>query len=229
MTSVIAHRGASATHRENTLAAFAAAREQGADWVELDARRTADGVVVVHHDAALPDGRVIVELLAQDLPPEVPQLHEALDACAGMGVNIEIKNLPDDPDHDPTNRIVQDVVALLDQRGGAQEILVTCFDLRVIDALHALDPTIATGWLVFDVRDAAATVARCAAHGHGALHPFVAFVDAPLVDAAHDAGLEINTWTIDDPERMAELIAMGVDGLITNDPALARAVVDEAR
>ncbi len=226
MTSVIAHRGASSTHPENTLAAFAAAREQGADWVELDARRTADGAVVVHHDPVLSDGRIIVELPAAELPADVPSLADALDACAGMGVNIEIKNLPDDPDHDPTNRIVDDVLSLLAERGEREAALITCFDLAVIDHVRAVAPEVATGWLVLDARDVAATVQRCVRHGHGALNPFVAFVDGELIDAAHAAGLVVNTWTIDDPMRIAELVALGIDGVITNDPAAARRVVD---
>ena len=92
MTLVVAHRGASAAAAENTLPAFRLARELGADWVELDARRTADGVVVVHHDAHLPDGRILAELTADELPESVPNLAEALEECDGMGVNVEIKN-----------------------------------------------------------------------------------------------------------------------------------------
>ena len=60
MTQVIGHRGASRAERENTLEAFHAAVAQGADGVELDVRRTADGALAVHHDAHLPDGRAIV-------------------------------------------------------------------------------------------------------------------------------------------------------------------------
>ena len=66
--TVIAHRGAREAARENTLPAFRLAREFGAEWVELDARRTADGVVVVHHDAQLADGRVLAELTVDELP-----------------------------------------------------------------------------------------------------------------------------------------------------------------
>src|SRR3954465_13219995 len=98
MVKVIAHRGASAAAPENTVEAFRLARELGADMVELDARRTADGQVIVHHDAHLADGRAIVELSRSELPTHVCDLADALDACEGMQVNIEIKNWPDDPD-----------------------------------------------------------------------------------------------------------------------------------
>ncbi len=59
VTMVLAHRGASATHTENTLDAFRAARDQGAHGIELDVRRTADGILVIHHDALVEDGRAI--------------------------------------------------------------------------------------------------------------------------------------------------------------------------
>ena len=69
MTDVIAHRGASRLAPENTIEAFELAVAVGADGIELDVRRTADGVLVVHHDARLPDGRAIVELPWHELPP----------------------------------------------------------------------------------------------------------------------------------------------------------------
>ena len=76
MTSVFAHRGASATQTENTVAAFAAAVAMGADGVELDVRRTADGALAVHHDAHLPDGRLLCEVATSALPSHVPSLAE---------------------------------------------------------------------------------------------------------------------------------------------------------
>src|SRR3954451_1790565 len=99
-TAIIAHRGASAAFAENTVEAFRGAAALGANWVELDVRRTADGALAVHHDAHLPDGRAIVDMLAADLPEPVPSLSEALDACAPLGVNVEIKNSPQDVDFD---------------------------------------------------------------------------------------------------------------------------------
>ncbi|HLU41847.1 MAG TPA: glycerophosphodiester phosphodiesterase, partial [Microthrixaceae bacterium] len=71
---VIAHRGASADHRENTIEAFHGAREQGADWVELDVRRSADGALVVHHDPVYADGRTVARVAADDRPDHVPLL-----------------------------------------------------------------------------------------------------------------------------------------------------------
>src|SRR5437762_9663704 len=108
---IIAHRGASASFPQNTLEAFRGARELGATWVELDVRRTADGLLAVHHDARLADGQAIVDLRAAELPSHVPSLAEALDACAPLGVNVEIKNSPNDVDFDAAAAVVEPVVA----------------------------------------------------------------------------------------------------------------------
>src|SRR5688572_20980568 len=93
---VIAHRGASAVRRENTVEAFVEARRLGADMVELDVRRTVDGALVIHHDALIPELGAIHELRQNALPPWVPTLEQAMEACDGMTVNIEVKNWPVD-------------------------------------------------------------------------------------------------------------------------------------
>ena len=109
---VIAHRGASRAERENTLEAFRRAGLMGADAVELDVRRTADGAMAIHHDASLSDGRLICELQAADLPAHIPLLSAALDACEGMWVNIEIKNHPADADFDASDSLAAKVASL---------------------------------------------------------------------------------------------------------------------
>lgn len=224
MTLVIAHRGASAAFPENTLAAFKGARALGADWVELDVRRSADGHLVVHHDASLPGGALVMDTERDDLDPAVPSLAEALDACDGMGVNIEIKNHPVDPDFDPTMLVARGVVAEVQRRAAHDQVLVSCFDLGTVDAVRELDPSIPTAYLVLDP-EAGAAVDVAVEHGHRALHPWVPMVDEALIARAHDAGLLVNTWTIDDPERIVELAAWGIDGVVTNTPDVARAAL----
>lgn len=225
MPTVIAHRGASVVERENTLAAFRAAVGLGADAVELDVRRAADGALVVHHDPRLADGRAIVGLRADELPSHVPSLADALLACGGLRVNVEIKNLPHEPDFDPRETVADTVVALVHDLGVAPQIIVSSFHLPTIDrVLSTSGGSLATAFL--SPTATAADIDRAVRHRHGAYHPWHFALTASVVEAAHEAGLELNPWTVDDPARMGELISWGVDGLITNVPDIARRVVD---
>ena len=225
---IIAHRGAPVlvSCPENTVAAFRRARSVAADWVELDVRRTADAKTAIHHDPHLADGRLIAALGRAELPTEVPDLDEALAACVGMGVNVEIKNFVNEPDFDETQWLSQAVVEATRRADPPVSVLVSSFNMDAIDRVHALAPTLPTALLTFVLDDPLATVARCAASGHRALHPYDATVDRALVDAAHERGLAVNVWTVDAPDRIAALAAMGVDGICTNVPDIARGVLD---
>jgi glycerophosphoryl diester phosphodiesterase len=222
---VYGHRGASADARENTLEAFVLAGAQGADGVELDVRRSAEGDLVIHHDATLPDGRTVCATATASLPSSVPSLAEALDECAGLVVNVEIKNSPFEPDHDPDRTVADDVVALLRERGGRDRVLVSSFDLATIDRVLALDAGVPTAFLTFVDPVGAEAVVLAAERGHAAIHPHEGTVDAAFVALAHGAGLAVNVWTVDDPDRIRALAAAGVDGIVTNVPEKARAAL----
>ena len=219
MTLIIAHRGASAAERENTIAAFRTAAAMGADGVELDVRRSADDRLVVHHDARLADGRAVRATPAAELPGHVAGLDDALDACAGMFVNVEIKNDPADPDFDETEWLAHRVCAALARRGGGRRWLISSFRFETIAVCRTVLPAVRTAWLV-ETRDGD-VVARTASAGHAALHPWDPVVDEALLRDAHAAGLAVNTWTCDDPVRMRQLIGWGIDGICTNVPDVA--------
>lgn len=220
--AVMAHRGASRAERENTVAAFHMARRMGADAVELDVRRTADGVLVVHHNPHLGDGRLLAGLRHADVPVEVPTLGAALDACAGMWVNVEIKNDPTEPDFDPTETIADETVAHLLARGEDDRWLISCFRIDTVDRCRQLAPQVRTAWLCGEVPTD--VVDLLTSRGHEALHPWVHLLTREVVDACHAAGIAVNTWTCDDPARMAELIEWGIDGICTNVPDVALSV-----
>lgn len=228
MALIIAHRGASATERENTIAAFRAARRLGADMVELDVRRTADGALAVHHDAHLDDGTPLAAVAAADLPSYVPLLDAALDACSGMGVNVEIKNSPLDPDFDPDRRLAAAVVDLLASRDDHGRVIVSSFDLVTIQRVRSLDPRVPTAWLTMGL-DAPMAVSACTAGGHRYWHPFEADLGPEAIATAHAAQIGVNAWTVDDPARMTELASWGIDGICTNVPDVAVAVLRAPR
>lgn len=225
---IIAHRGASAAHPENTVGAFRAAGPLGADAIELDARRTADGRCIVHHDVALGDGREIVAVEAAELPGHVPSLTAALDACGDLVVNVEIKNMPGEADFDADELVASLVVAEVARRGVRERTVVSSFHRPTIDRVRALDPHLATGYL-YAHAEVETVIAEAVEHGHRALHPWFGFVDEALVSAAHDAGLAVNTWTVDEPEVMLRLAGHGVDGIVTNVPDVALATLGPHR
>lgn len=218
---VIAHRGASRAEPENTLAAFRRACELGADMVELDVRVLADGRLAVHHDAHLPDGRPLTACTAADLPSHVPLLAAALEACAGMDVNVEIKNDQREPGYDAEARVAEEVDRVVRAAGAEDRVLVSSFDLGTLDRSAGLG--LPTAWLVSTVGPA--VLDRLVAHGHRVLHPNDRAVDEALMTACHDRGITVNVWTVDDPDRMRALAALGVHGICTNVPDVAVAVL----
>lgn len=225
MTHVIAHRGASRLARENTIEAFQLAVSVGADGVELDVRRTADGVLVVHHDAVVNDGRVIAQTPWQELPAHIPTLGDALDACDGLWVNIEIKNDEREPDFDPDDRAAAEVLATLAERTPGRWLL-SAFRLRTIDRCRLVDPTVPTAWLTLELDERIVETAH--EHGYTAVHPWSPMVTADAVKRCHQAGLLVNTWTCNDPGHARALAAAGVDGIITDVPDVMVAALRSA-
>ena len=228
---VLAHRGASAVEVENTLLAFRRAKAFGAHAVELDVRLCKSGEMIVHHNPVLSDGRQINLLNKDELPSHVCTLAEALDACDGMWVNIEIKNDEAEPDFDPVEMLAGKMVAMLRGRGAPNQWLISSFRRETIDAVHVLWPELPTAWLTTTVEDAQAesVAADLRASGHSALHPNVKTLTQHVINTMHLHDLSVNTWTIDDPVRMAELLEWGIDGLCTNKPDVALEVIARNR
>ncbi len=222
---ILAHRGASQAARENTVAAFRAARRLGADGVELDVRGSADGALVVHHDVEIPGVGAVMSLRVADLPPHVPLLDAAIDACGDMVVNIEVKELPGEPGYDTGYPVARQVAHLVAERGLTGRVIVSSFDLLALDAALGTEPALVTAWLTpswFNQTDALATLVG---RGHRALHPHHEAVTADLVRSAHQAAITVTAWTVDDPDRIRRLARDGVDGIISNVPDIARAAL----
>ena len=217
VTSVIGHRGAPRLARENTVESFRAAVAVGVAAIELDARRTRDGFLVVHHDPQV-EGRSIVDLAAAELPPWLPGLTAALDACAGAVVNIEIKNDPAEPDFDPQETVAAGVIAELATRAQPPSSwIISSFRIETIARCRELNPAIPTAWLTANAVSAV-QASSLAAAGHAAVHPWVPTVDRALIEMCHAAGLAVNTWTCNDLDRARELAGWGIDGICTDVP-----------
>jgi glycerophosphoryl diester phosphodiesterase len=207
---IIGHRGASVAAAENTVQAFVLADAMGADGVELDVRRAPDGRLIVKHDP-LP-----TESGALD---GYPELSEVLSACGNMLVNVEIKNSADEPGHDPTCGVVEPTVAEMRRHGSLARWIISSFDWDTIQRCRAVAPDIATAYLVMEATPE--VIDLTAAAGHIAVHPWAKSITADTVSRCHDAGLAINTWTCNDPDRLRELADWGVDGACTDVPDIA--------
>ena len=227
--AIYAHRGsAGRTVGENTLEAFRAAAGLGADGVELDVRRTADGCLIVHLDIEMPGLGPISGCRRQQLPEWMPTLSEALEECCALalGVNVEVKSEIAGVSHDPEERCAIESAALCAAASATTSIVVSSFSVPALAAVREVSSQLALAWLVGRPSTSSSPCAPWARGSLAALslegvHPSDAIVDAPYVSRAHDEGLAVRVWTVDAAERVAELARLGVDAIITNDVATA--------
>jgi len=229
---ILAHQGSSRRAPGNSLDAFTFAREDGADGVELDVRRTADGVLVVYHDSEVEGVGLLAARHYAELRSEAPRvatLSEALDVLDGMIVNIEVKCLPWEPDADDERTVAAAVVAMIGERELHEHVVVSSFDLDAVDFVRSLDSRVVTGWLTMG-QDPQATLPIARARGHEWLHPDSGVLTAEAapdaVRLAAEHGVKLDVWTVDDEDHIRALAAAGVHAVITNVPAVALAVLD---
>lgn len=229
----LAHQGANAAAPANTLAAFRLAAEMGADGVELDAQLSRDGEVVVIHDFTVDrttDGRGVVRGLTLAQLKEldagarfdptfagerIPTLQEVFDAVGHrLLVNVEIKSLPG-----RSRGLEAEVVRLIEDNNLAHQVIVSSFNPLSLRKVKRLNPNVPTALLhapgqSFLLRRA--WLAPLAPHEFR--HPHHTLVDERLMVWARREGYRVNTWTVDEPEEMRRLLALGVDGIITDHP-----------
>jgi glycerophosphoryl diester phosphodiesterase len=230
---VFAHRGASEAAPENTLAAFRRAGVEHADFVELDVQESADGVVLVVHDSDLMKlarvplkiwSSTAAQLRTVDIgsryssayaDQRVPTLAEALQACKGITrVDIELK------DYGHNHHLEERVAELVEAAGMQKQIVTMSLNRAMAAKMKRLRPTWTSGLLI---AKAIGDVSRLPADFF-AVESRMA--ERTLIRSAHAAGKPVYVWTVDDASRMIRLMGLGVDGLITDRPALAREVVD---
>jgi glycerophosphoryl diester phosphodiesterase len=221
---VFAHRGLHISERENTLAAFRAALALGVDGVELDVRRTRDGVLVVHHDPTV-DSLAIAQNTRSALPHYVPTLVEALESLEDVAVNVEIKNARGASEsYDETGDLARQVLETIGEVGSSQRVGISCFDLATCAYVRSLNREMSVAWLLWDV---ALGDAMVQAHvlGFNAVNPHVSTVEADGLERARELELDVNVWTVNRVEDLERMVALNVACIITDDPALAREVV----
>ena len=250
---LFAHRGGSRIAPENTIEAFAAGLAAGADRLEMDVHATRDGHVVVIHDPRVDrttdgTGAVHAMTLAElhrcdagarfageenDFPfrgrgVRVPTLDAVLEAFPGVPLNIEIKQ--------EAPAIESAVLAVLDRHDARAQVLLAAEEASIMARIRAAAPDVITSFSAADVLEFVT-----AWHG-GTLGGYrppgaalqippsfegIALVTADSVARAHELGLEVHVWTIDDPAEMAALLDLGVDAIMTDLPPLAARLLRE--
>jgi glycerophosphoryl diester phosphodiesterase len=229
-----AHRGGAGDWPENTMPAFEGAVALGYRFVETDAHVTADGVCLAFHDERLDRVTdrtgVIAELTYQEVRQArvdgrepIPLLEDLIAAFPDLRVNI-------DPKHDAA---VGPLAAVIERTGAIDRVCVGSFsDQRIARLRAALGPRLCTSLgpkAIARLRGGSFGLPAGRIEGGCAQVPHkykgVAVTDLRFVERAHAAGLQVHVWTIDDPTEMHDLLDLGVDGIMTDHPAVLRDVL----
>lgn len=221
MALALAHRGDWSEAPENTVAAFRAAERAGADMIELDIRRAADGAVVVVHDPTLERVwgsplAVADATLAELAQIGVATLAEAL-ACVDLPVMVDF-TMAD---------VVEPALAVISEADALERVLFSGGNVAGHRRIRALAPAarIALTWTDREPPPAALLEELVVEY----FNPPWERVDAVIVDAMHDRGYKVSTWTVDDPREMRRVVDCGVDAVVTNRVPELVALLAEAR
>ncbi|GAA3750740.1 glycerophosphodiester phosphodiesterase [Salinactinospora qingdaonensis] len=241
-TEIIGHRGAGrdgAADREsaeNTVASALAAVEAGATWVEIDVRRSADGVLMAHHEPVLADGQAIVDVSASTCRSfGLATLAEIFEAVpAHVGVDVDVKTVMEDAVAEPAQRTVALLAPLLRREVRRRSLLVCSFDPAVLPAIRKGVRGIATAWMPFVRNPPDQAVAGAAGMGCEAVAidarsfgdpdklQHSGYRDAKYTaELAHRAGMEVVLWC-PTPQEAAMFAAAGVDAVVVDDIAGTR-------
>ena len=211
---IIGHRGASVVALENTMPAFEAAIAAGADGIEFDVRLSSDGVPVIIHDDTLTRThgvrRRVVDLRVEDLRSfGVPSLRDLFELMTGNGLLLCLEIKSREPE------LAELCCGMVREFEFEERVIVECFDLNVlrnIDLRTAalFEPRMYTEQSVID---------RTLAVGATVLALHQRMAKPSLVEKAKLAGLTVVVWTVDDPVWVTRARTMGIEALITNDPA----------
>jgi glycerophosphoryl diester phosphodiesterase len=231
---VTAHRGSSMTAPENTLSAIEQALRDGADFVEIDVRETADGVLVLLHDRDLRrvagDRRAVWQFEYHELRQldvgswfspafageRIPTLAQAVEAVRGRAqLYVEIKPAVQTP------RLTRNVIDALRALAFLDAAVIASLDQATIREVQRLAPEARAALLVHSV---IGDIDRTGLHALGLR---AALITPAEVVAARSHGHELHAWTVNRPAQMSRLIDLGVDGIITDRPDVLAALLTE--
>ncbi len=241
---IFAHRGASAHAPENTLAAFELALAQGADGIELDAKMSLDGHVVVIHDPTVKRttgerGRV-KDLVLSDLRTldaggffsdqfrgeKIPTLEEVFETLGKRTlINVELTNYTTPRDH-----LVESVCMLVKRFALQKRVMFSSFFASNLSKARAYLPDVPCGLLALGgLLGAWARSFGFAFGKYEALHPYRADVTPQQIQRVHRLQRRVHVWTVNPAEEMRRLFSWEVDAIFTDDPQLAVQVRGETK
>ena len=198
----IGHRGAMGHAPENTAESFEKAIALGCDEIETDVWLLDDGRLVISHDPPPAGGAFLT-------------LDDVLDLCRGrVGVNVEVKG---EADEVHARRAGAAAAARIADRRDP-DAYVSSFWWGALAGAREAAPDVRRAFVFSGSPDGHALIASAKALGLWAIHPNHAYVTAEMADAAHAAGLQLNTWTANEPDEIARLVSLGVDGIMSNWP-----------
>lgn len=229
---VYAHRGDRSRAADNTLEAYTLAVEAGTDGIELDVRRTLDGVLIVSHDDRSPGLEPFASLdfdAVRSFAPQVPTLREAMDTIPRhVFVNVEIKNFPYDAGFDEVRTIVDETLNALREFDDPLRILMSSFDPTSVQRVTEVGPEFVSSLLVLKTVPLGPGLATAKELNVSGVNPHCSHLSdsaVEVMDEIREAGLRAVVWGVDTTEEIASMAEVGVDAIITDDPGLARAVL----
>ncbi len=243
---VIAHRGCSGRFPENTLEAFRAAVEEGADLIELDVSLSLDRVPVVIHDDTLDrttsgSGKVsdhsLAELRQLDAgswfasefsEARIPTLEEVFVECGGqIVINVELK--PEGfEEQDVPDAVERQVLQLVERYTLQKSVILSSFEHRFFPRIRQNHSLLPIALLFENLPEAQAVIAQCEEWQAQAVNPRADTLHPEWISTLRAAGLDVLPWTVDDPEAMRTLLGWGVRGLFTNFPERLQPLVSHA-
>jgi glycerophosphoryl diester phosphodiesterase len=231
---VYAHRGDRSRAEDNTLEAYRLAVEAGADGVEMDVRRTADGVLVMNHDDRRPGFPPIVEMTLSEIRDQLPSMPTFIETLTSVPqdvwLNVEIKNFPDEADFDESRSTVSQVIATITEHDTLDRILLSSFDPVTMQRAAQINPGMLRAQLIRLPHDLDIGIAAALSQGAHAVNPELSHVSkdpVAVISSIHETGLKTIVWKVNEAEDIAILFNAGADGVVTDDPALARRMINQ--
>jgi glycerophosphoryl diester phosphodiesterase len=211
--AAIAHRGEPVGHRENTLPAFAAAVALGADWVEIDLRRTRDGAIVVLHDRTLERLWGLGASVGDVDLAEVVALGEGDVVIPTLADVLQAVPLPLMVDF-TRREVVAGALEAVQSARALQRCLFVTGNVAALQQLRAASAEARIGLTWLDGPEPPLALLHELRAEYW--NPMFGLLTAEGVDAVHQAGLRVSTWTVDSPEDMTRVLEAGVDAVVSN-------------